>query len=246
MHKVTIPQRVIDRVILRCGKEHIFDDIEPSKTALVVVDMQNAFMLEGVAHAYVKTSQDIVPNINHLAAAVRRTGGLVVWIKTVWKEDQRIEWSVLDRMSLPQWTTKRVKALSRGSKGWELWEELDAQAEDLVVEKVRFSAFIQGSSNLHQVLQGHGVDTLLITGTVTNVCCESTARDAMMLNYKTIMVSDGNAAANDDEHNASLTSFYSIFGDVMSTDHVISCLDLNARAKKDLEGDSSAMVGHEE
>jgi ureidoacrylate peracid hydrolase len=61
------------------------------------------------------------------------------------------------------------------------------------------------------------------------VCCESTARDAMMLNFKTIMVSDGNAAVTDEDHNASLCAFYLTFGDVMSTDAVISCLDRHAR-----------------
>src|SRR6516164_2803326 len=50
MHKVSIPQSIIDRVIARRGREHVFEDIEPAKTALVVVDMQNAFMLPGIAH----------------------------------------------------------------------------------------------------------------------------------------------------------------------------------------------------
>jgi len=229
MHNIAIPQAVIDRVVSRRGKEHIFDDLEPSKTALVVVDMQNAFMMEGVAHAFVMSAQDIVPNVNRLASAVRRTGGKVVWIQTIWTEEGGSEWSILDSMSLPHWTTKRIEALSRGSKGWELWAGLEVKPEDLVVEKQRFSAFIQGSSELHDILKARGLDTLLITGTVTNVCCESTARDAMMLNYKTIMVSDGNAASTDEEHNASLAAFYSIFGDVMSTGLIISCLQANAK-----------------
>ena len=71
---------------------------------------------------------------------------------------------------------------------------------------------------------------MLITGTVTNVCCESSARDAMMMNFKTLMVTDGNAAANDAEHNASLAAFYLTFGDVMTTDELIRCLERNARA----------------
>ena len=68
----------------------------------------------------------------------------------------------------------------------------------------------------------------MVTGTVTGVCCESTARDAMMLNFKTIMVTDGNAAMTDADHNASLANFYLSFGDVMSTDKVIECLRRNA------------------
>jgi ureidoacrylate peracid hydrolase len=72
------------------------------------------------------------------------------------------------------------------------------------------------------------LDTLLITGTVTNVCCESTARDAMMLNFKTIMVSDANAARSDEEHSATLAAFYAIFGDVMETGYLIERLEANA------------------
>ena len=68
-----------------------------------------------------------------------------------------------------------------------------------------------------------------IAGTATNVCCESTARDAMMLNFKTVMITDGNAAVTDDDHNASLIGFYLIFGDIMSTGFAIDCLKRNAQ-----------------
>ena len=100
--------------------------------------------------------------------------------------------------------------------------------DDEVVLKYRFSAFVQGASDLPQRLRAQGYDTVLITGTVTNVCCESSARDAMMLNFKTIMVSDANAARTDEEHNATLSTFYAIFGDVMDTDFLIQRLEANA------------------
>jgi ureidoacrylate peracid hydrolase len=61
------------------------------------------------------------------------------------------------------------------------------------------------------------------------VCCESTARDAMMLNFRTIMVTDGNAAMTDEDHTASLIAFYLTFGDIMSTDMLIDRLRRNAR-----------------
>jgi ureidoacrylate peracid hydrolase len=57
---------------------------------------------------------------------------------------------------------------------------------------------------------------------VTSVCCESTARDAMMRNFQTIMVTDGNAAATDDEHNAALIAFYLTFGDIMPTNMLVA------------------------
>ena len=78
MHKLNIPQAVIDRVKARYGREHVHADLDPKKTALVVVDMQNAFMLPGVAHAPCLMAQEIVPNINRLARAVRDTGSPVL------------------------------------------------------------------------------------------------------------------------------------------------------------------------
>jgi ureidoacrylate peracid hydrolase len=231
MHTLSIPQSVVARVIERRGREHIYENVDPAKTALVVVDMQNAFMLPGVAHALCPMAEKIVPNINRLAQTVRETGGTVVWIKTTFKEDALANWSTYFEMVSPQHGAKRVEALTAGSKGHQLWDTLDVRAQDLIVEKNRFSAFIQGSSDLAEILRGRRLDTILVTGTVTNVCCESTARDAMMLNFKTIMVSDGNAAVTDADHNASLCAFYLTFGDVMSTDMLMACLTRNAAGK---------------
>jgi ureidoacrylate peracid hydrolase len=229
MHTLSIPQTVVDRVIARRSREHSHDNLDPAKTALVVVDMQNAFMLPGVAHALCPMAEKIVPNINRLAQAVRATGGAVVWIKTTFTSDALQSWSTYFEMVTPQQGAKRIAALTADSKGHELWATLDVRPDDVVVEKNRFSAFIQGSSNLAEVLRGRGLDTILVTGTVTNVCCESTARDAMMLNFKTIMVTDGNAAVTDEDHNASLCAFYLTFGDIMSTDMLVTCLERNAR-----------------
>ena len=229
MHTLSIPPSVVDRIVARRGREHIHDDLDPARTALVVVDMQNAFMLPGVAHSLCPMAEKIVPNINRLAQAVRATGGAVVWIKTTFKEDVLQSWSTYFEMVTPQQGAKRVAALTADSKGHELWATLDVRPDDMIVEKSRFSAFIQGSSNLAEVLRGRGLNTILVTGTVTNVCCESTARDAMMLNFKTIMVTDGNAAMTDEDHNASLCAFYLTFGDIMSTDVLVACLERNAR-----------------
>jgi len=229
MHKISIPQSVVDRVVARRGREHIHDDLDPAKTALVVIDMQNAFMLPGVAHSLCLEAQEIVPNINKLAQAVRDTGGSVVWIQGTYTDETKKSWSVYYDISKPEQNRKRAEALTPGSKGFELWADLDARPDDLYVRKNRFSAFIQGSSNLAETLRAKGIDTVLITGTVTNVCCESTARDAMMRNFKTVMITDGNAANTDEDHNAALNNFYLTFGDIMSTDFAIGCLTRNAQ-----------------
>jgi ureidoacrylate peracid hydrolase len=227
MHTFAIPKSVIDRVIERRGREHVYDNLDPAKSALVVVDMQNAFMLPGVAHALCPMAEKIVPNINRLAQAVRDTGGTVFWIKTTFTPGALRSWSTYFEMLSSQRVAKRIEALTADSLGHQLWSGLDVQPQDPIVEKNRFSAFIQGASNLATAVRARGLDTILVTGTVTNVCCESTARDAMMLNFKTIMVTDGNAATTDEDHAASLIAFYLTFGDIMSTDMLIGCLERN-------------------
>jgi ureidoacrylate peracid hydrolase len=231
MHRIAIPQFMIDRVKQLRGKEHCFEEFDPARTALLVVDMQNAFMMPGVAHALCEPAQEIVPNVNRLARAVRAAGGTVVWIHGVFAPESLQDWSVAYEMAGKGGTERRIAALTRGSKGYELWPELEALPHDLHVDKTRFSAFIQGSSDIEHVLRKRGIDTLMIAGTVTNVCCESTARDAMMRNFRAIMVTDANAAFTDEEHNAALTSFYLVFGDIMSTDLAIERLERNSGAR---------------
>jgi len=228
MHKLAIPQAVVDRVVKRHGREHVHEDFSTAKTALVVVDMQNGFMLHEVAHSPCAMAHAIVPNINRLAEAVRAHGGAVVWIQTTFTDETLTSWSTLYGMVGPKGTEKRRRSLSADSKGHDLFPDLKVEPQDLIVEKMRYSAFIQGSSDLAAQLRQRGLDTLLITGTVTNVCCESTGRDAMMLNFKTIMVTDGNAANTDEDHNAALSNFYLTFGDIMSTDLAIECIKRNA------------------
>jgi ureidoacrylate peracid hydrolase len=235
MHAFTIPPSVTARIIERRGREHVYDDVDPAKSALLVVDMQNAFMLPGVAHSLCPMAERIVPNVNRLAQAVRETGGAVIWIKTTFTDEALQSWSTYFAMTSPARVAKRIEALTADSEGHRLWGGLDVRATDTIVEKNRFSAFIQGSSNLAEILRARGLDTVLVTGTVTNVCCESTARDAMMLNFRTIMVTDGNAAMNDEDHAASLIAFYLTFGDIMSTDALVDCLRRNARKRVAVE-----------
>ena len=224
LNGTTIPDSIVRRVIEFRGSEHSFADLDPARTALVVVDLQHAFMNEAVGFAPVPAARDIVPAVNRLAATVRETGGGVFWIKMTHDERCFDDWSVAYELPTPQFRDKRIAALTEGTLGHELWPELDVQPEDEIVKKYRYSAFMPGTSELPNRLRARGLDTVLITGTVTNVCCESSARDANMTNFRTIMVSDGNAALTQELHDASLTAFYLTFGDVMDTDMVIASL----------------------
>jgi len=220
----TIPDAIVERVIARRGAEHCFADLDPARTALVVIDLQHAFMTDGVGHAVCPAARDIVPVVNRLATVVRESGGGVFWIQMTHDARCLDEWSVAHEMASPEMREKRIAALSEGTLGHQLWPDLDVRPEDEIVNKYRYSAFMPGTSELPGRLRARGFDTVLITGTVTNVCCESSARDANMTNFRTIMVSDGNAASTQEEHEASLTAFYNVFGDVMDTDMIIANL----------------------
>jgi ureidoacrylate peracid hydrolase len=225
MHKVDIPGWAIERVVARRGSRHAFADLVPAQTALLVVDMQNAFLMDGVGHNVIPKAREIVPNINRLAAGLRDAGGLVIWIQMVASDAAIAEWSVFhDELMTPEARARRIASTRPGSIGCELWSGLDVRPADARVEKTRYSAFIQGSSTIEQLLRSRGIDTVLVSGTVTGVCCESTARDAMMRNFRSVMVSDANAARTDDDHNAALVSFYLTFGDVLSTDECLRAL----------------------
>ncbi|AMN40758.1 isochorismatase family protein [Rhodoplanes sp. Z2-YC6860] len=223
MHNYIIPQPVKDRVIKRQGKLLSHDTIDAARTALVVVDMQNYFVAEGFA-AEVPAARDIVPNINRMAKALRAAGGTVLWVQTTaagalehWANHHK-HMLTADRVD------KRLTQLNESHDGFKVYPKLEALPTDLRVKKIKYSAFIPGSSDIDAQLKSRGIDTLLITGTVTNVCCESTARDAMMLDYRVIMVSDGNASLTDEEHAASLNNFLVFFGDVMTTDEAATRL----------------------
>src|SRR6201996_6875249 len=138
MHKVAIPQTIIDRVIARRGKGHVFEDFDPARTALIVVDLQNGFMMPGVAFAEIPEARQIVPNVNRLAAALRAAGGTVVWIVPTYEPAVNKEWSTYYRLSTPANGAKRSAALTKGAKGHEIWPELEVKPEDKIVEKRRF------------------------------------------------------------------------------------------------------------
>ena len=147
-----------------------------------------------------------------------------MWVKNA-TNDTRESWSVYhDWLQTPHRRDLRYSSMDLAHEGHALWAELDVRPQDAQIVKKRFSAFLPGSSEIESHLRGRGIDTVLIGGTATNVCCESSARDAMMLNFKVIMVHDVLATYTDEEHNASLRTFYSIFGDVQTLDEVIASL----------------------
>jgi ureidoacrylate peracid hydrolase len=223
MHRYVMPDAVKERVVLRQGRLFSHDVIEAARAALVVVDMQNHFVAEGFP-AEVPLSREIVPVINRLARAIRAAGGQVAWVQTT-AAGALEHWGNHHKHRLtPGQRDKRLASLDEGAEGFKLFPALEPAAGDLRVKKIKYSAFIAGSSDIDAQLKGRGVETVLIAGTATNVCCESSARDAMMLDYRVVMLADANATWSDAEHAATLNNFALFFGDVMTSDEVAARL----------------------
>lgn len=221
MHKIEIAQQAIDISMRRRGRVQPFTAIEPRKTALLVVDMQTGFVAPG-AVAEIPVAREIVPNINRLAGALRQAGGTVVWIISTYGPGAERDWTTFFNFIVTGETSDRFRlAFQPGNPEHTLWPELDQRSVDPLVSKNRLTPFADPSRVLELLLSARGIDMALVVGTVTNVCCECTARDAAMRNFKTIMISDANASRNDAEHNATLSIFLQAFGGVLSTDEAI-------------------------
>ena len=223
MHKIRISEGALQVAAARRGGDPVFPRLIAATSALIVIDMQNAFLMPGMPME-LPNARDIIPNVNRLASAIRQAGGHVVWVRISFA-GQRESWSVwFDHLLHPEASEAMIASLSAGNPGFELHRDLDVRPEDMVVDKTRFSAFTAGASDLDRLLKARGIDTLIIAGTLTNTCCESTARDAMMHNYKVVFVADANATRTDDEHNATLGNMARVFAEVLMTDEVIARL----------------------
>jgi ureidoacrylate peracid hydrolase len=224
MHSITVRKEIVDRVLQRRGRYHLFDRLDPARTALVVIDMQSTFCAPG-APAEVPAARGIVEPINRLTAELRGLGVPVVWVlhansriggKNGGKSDWELFFNTIVADAVREKTLESLAAARQT-----VWTGLVTEPADHTVLKNRYSAFIAGSSSLERTLRGMGIDTILVAGTKTNVCCESTARDAMMLDFKVVLIEDCCAALSDDEHRSALENVIQQFGDVMTADEVL-------------------------
>jgi len=212
-----MPDYVLERVMKKRGRTRVFERFEPVESALVVVDMQDFYVRD------VPTAVAIVPNINRLAAAFRARGGKVAWVKMVAGENGKSLWPVYhDFFFTPENAARHRDNLTIGHPGQELYPDLDARPEDIYADKTRFSAFLPGYSELPEKLQAAGIRNVAITGMLTNFCCETSARDAMMMDYHVAMVSDANAARFEEDHNVGFQTVYQSFGDVVTVDELLT------------------------
>jgi ureidoacrylate peracid hydrolase len=223
MHRVGVRQEIIDRLLARRGRYHWFEELDPRRTVLLIIDMQELFCAPG-APAEVPGSRDIVEPINRLTEQLRAIGVPIIWVLHANTETgARSDWELFfNYVVADEVREKTRKSLAPGNQ--QVWSGLTVDFSDTQIIKNRYSALIAGSSGLERLLRSLDIDTVLIAGTKTNICCEATARDAMMLDFKAVMVSDCCAALSDDEHRSALENIIQQFGDVLTGDEVLERL----------------------
>jgi ureidoacrylate peracid hydrolase len=213
-HPGGIPEKIVRKVVARRGRLHAFETIDSKTTALVVIDLDEATVGNDDA------TQRMIATVNALARAVRQAGGVVAWVLSRMDAMPKHFSAILG----DELATRYFNDGQPGGPGTRLWAALQREEADVVAFKTGASAFFPGKCNLKAQLDTRSIDTILIAGAVTNICCESSARDAAELEYKVIMISDALSGHAHGLHEATLATFYRIFGDVRLSEEVMRLL----------------------
>jgi len=220
MQATTVSEPIRQRILQRRGRLRVFERLDVSRAALVVIDMQNIFCQPGGA-LEIPASRATAGNVNRLAAGCRAAGIPVVWIRS-YHPAGGADWRMFfDFFISPERGRMAAEQLQEAHPGSAIYSEMRVEPSDFIVSKNRYSCLLPGSSTLERLLRSLGRDNLILCGTRTNVCCESTARDAMMLDFKVFFVSDGTSALSPEEHQASLDTLAQSFADVVTTDELL-------------------------
>ena len=199
-----------------------------SKPALLVVDMQNDFVRAG-APLEVPDARETVAQHRRLLEVFRAGEAPVVFLRYVagpqhhladWAS--KLAWAA--ELGPPTWACRRGNRRFYADIGSErecidVIDEIHPRPGEYVVDKYGYGAFHR--TNVQDILASHGVESVIVTGTVTQVCVEDTARQAFAHGYKTTIVSDAVSSRAPDRHRATLDTFAGHFGWVMSTDAVL-------------------------
>lgn len=176
----------------------------PGKAALLIIDMQFYFMA---------LAQPIVNNVISLIDCFRANDGKILFTRHGHRDPKK------DGGMLAKWWGELILY---GSSDWELIDELPVHAGDTIIDKNRYSAFF--STRLDERLRAQGVEDLVICGVMTNCCCETTARDAFIRDYRVFFVGDATATANNELHVASLKNLAYGFAYIVNTKDL--CIEL--------------------
>ena len=191
---------------------------DPRWTALLIVDVQNDFVSPKGSAAQrgddVSAAQAMVPSLVRLIDEARRVSLPVIYIKTT-----HGEWT-----DSPSWIYRKsqqgaLNTCREGSWGAEFYQGISPLPGERVVIKHRYSAFI--NTDLNTVLKAKGIESVLVTGVATNVCVETTTRDAYMFDYYVTMVEDCSAAYDSKLHETTLENIRRHFGLAASSEEII-------------------------
>jgi ureidoacrylate peracid hydrolase len=192
---------------------------EPRCAALLVVDVQNDFASPKGSAAQrgddVSASVAMVPRLTRLIDEARRVGLTVVYIRTT-----HSEWTDTPSWLYRKSQHKTLNTCREGTWGAEFYDGISPLPSERIVIKHRYSAFI--NTDLNTVLKAKGIESVLVTGIATNVCVETTARDAYMFDYYVTMVSDCAAAYDQKLHESTLENMRLHFGLVASSEEIIT------------------------
>ena len=216
-HPSGIPQTIVEKVMKRRGRLHAFEKLIPSRTALVVVDLDTRTMEE----PYNDRIRALAPKVIAIADALRVNDGTVAWVTTPVRK------ATPNFIALygESFAKMHEEASVKNGGATTVWEDLKPQEGDLFVEKKGGNAFFPGNCDLHQKLQQRKIQSILIVGMVTNVCCESTARGATELDYQVTMISDTMWGHKEGQHEATLATFFRNFGDVRPCADVLQLIE---------------------
>ena len=194
--------------------------LDINKTALLVVDMQRDFVEEG-AIMEVPMARSRIPAMQALVEKSRSHAIPVIYTQHLLLDSHDI--SPLEVTYQP-WL--KSAGMREGHPGSEIVPELAPKPDEIVIRKHRYDAFY--NTRLETVIRNIGrrgsIDTLIITGTVTSVCCESTARSAFMRDFKVLFVSDATGGFDSQSQEATLESIRRVFGYVVGTDEVLAAI----------------------
>jgi nicotinamidase-related amidase len=209
-----IPQPIIEKVFGRRGRLHAFPTINSSKTALIVIDLD-------VETGRDKSNvQQVAGNVNILAETLRKKGGIVAWVTTPIQSATENFRAVFGDAAADNYE----RMGQNNGDATKLWPELRPEGGDIHATKQGHSAFFPGKTTLHEQLQEKDIESLIVVGAVTNVCCEASARDAAELQYKVTMISDALIGQSPELDRATLTTFFRCYGDVRPTVDMLSIL----------------------
>jgi nicotinamidase-related amidase len=195
--------------------------ITPNNTALVVVDMQNIWVHPRGAR-YLPMSEDIVPKVQALLGFCRANRVPVIYLHTTKRKDLA-DVGIFADIKPQTHDADDEWSNFEGSIGAEFYEPVKPADGDILVKKFRYSGFY--GTQLENLLRALGRDTVAIAGVATNVCCDSTARDGAMRDFKVLFLSDCNASFTQEEQEATLNNFDKHFGVVMDSRALIARLE---------------------